>query len=241
MKKEKNNYFSIKKIDNSGFTLVEIVVVVVILVILSTIIIPAMSSYFNKNRSEKIKEQAENVYQSASVLFMENYANNAHNAEYTCIIEGKGKDNITTDKYNSVNTGDGFCMECDMHLNPIADELITLSGMSMANDDPCTVIVGLGRYDKYADPLNTEGDYDLEKAYHVYLVIFQPIFRQKVYYYMNGELYDYWPFEGSKDNRSNIKVDGVDIQLYYIKNGKDNNNPATTMWNEVKNYTRQNP
>ena len=108
--------------------------------------------------------------------------------------------NITTDKYNSVNTGDGFCMECDMHLNPIADELITLSGMSMANDDPCTVIVGLGRYDKYADPLNTEGDYDLEKAYHVYLVIFQPIFRQKVYYYMNGELYDYWPFEGSKDN-----------------------------------------
>ena len=191
MKKEKNNYFSIKKIDNSGFTLVEIVVVVVILVILSTIIIPAMSSYFNKNRSEKIKEQAENVYQSASVLFMENYANK---------IEGKGKDNITTDKYNSVNTGDGFCMECDMHLNPIADELITLSGMSMANDDPCTVIVGLGRYDKYADPLNTEGDYDLEKAYHVYLVIFQPIFRQKVYYYMNGELYDYWPFEGSKDN-----------------------------------------
>ncbi|MBR5177857.1 MAG: prepilin-type N-terminal cleavage/methylation domain-containing protein [Lachnospiraceae bacterium] len=239
--RKRNNYNCISKNkDNSGFTLVEIVVVVVILVIISTMIIPTMASYFKKNRSEKIEEQAEAVFQSASVLFMENYANNTHNVEYTCIIEGKGNDNKTVDKYNSVNTGVGLCMECDMHLNPIADEMITLSGMSMQNDDPCTVIVGLGRYDKYADPLNPEGDYDLEKAYHVYLVIFQPIFKQTVYYYMNGELYDYWPFEGSKE-RKNIKVDGVDIQLYYIKNGKDNNNPATTMWGVVKDYTKQKP
>ena len=228
--------------NNTGFTLVELVIVVVILVIISTIAIPAMTSYFNKKRSEKIKEQVENIFEVSKVKFLGLYAEYTHNGNYTCVLQGK-KNNKgeykDTDQYNSVNTDNGFCMECDMHLNPLSSEILSLSGMNINNDEPCSVIVGLGRYDIYADPFND--DYDLEKAYTVYMIIYQPVFQKDVYYYYNEEIYKYFPFDGNKDDRNNLIVDGVKIQLYHIKNGKDNNNRAATMWGEIKKYSKNKP
>ena len=124
-------------------------------------------------------------------------------------------------------------MECDIHNNTISKQIMERAGLKMNSDEPCIVVLGLGRYDKYAaDPCSS--DYDPIKAYTVYLVIYQEIFKKTVYYYLNdGELYSKWPFEGDID-RNNIIVDGVDVQLYYIKNGKDNKpgDSAQTMWKD---------
>ena len=230
---------------NKGFTLVEVVVVVVILVVIASMTLPAFTKYFSSKRSEKIKEEAKSVFQAAQVYFNGLYAENAHSentskykdslgTEYTyynCAISGKNN--------NSVDTGN--CYECDIHRNNAAYDIMKLAGISMNKDEPCSVIVGVGKYCKYADPMSS--DYDPEKAYKVYMVIYQPVFQKKVYYYFDDEnFYDKWPSifpalsgNANADRSKMVIQDGetlVEIQLYYIKNGKDNlpNTKAKDIW-----------
>ncbi len=226
-----------RRLNNLGFTIVELVVVIVILVILATILIPSFTKYFTKSYSDKINDEVDSVIEKSQIIFNDLYANNSHNSDLKkkCIIEGTC----------SVSQND---TECDMHLNPLAKEIINGSGLNMDNDDPSFVVLGLGKYSKYTDPDDKE--YDPKKAYHVYFIIYQKIYKDKSAFIKmdNGTVYRQWPLVDENGNpvssidnargKLRINVEGddnpVEIELYYVKNGKDNNVASNIIWNVIK-------
>lgn len=62
-----------KKTNNKGFTLVELIVVLVILAILAAILVPALLGYIDKARQKQITSNAETAYVAAQSLATEYY------------------------------------------------------------------------------------------------------------------------------------------------------------------------
>ena len=234
-----------KHLNNFGFTLVEIVVVVVIIVILATITIPALTKYFTKSREEKVKEAIEELMDSCQVSFYDLYASNSHSIDDNCVISGVEDSNKDPKSFpknywiTEVEVGD-----CDIHWNPIAASILKKCNLNIKEDTPCVVIVGLGRYDIYADPSSEL--YEPTKAYTVYSMIYQPFFNGKVYFYSDGKNTYYNPNKilkkdvniGNKTIKTNyITIDSEEIyiQYYGIKLGKGNNTKWDDIWNHLKN------
>ena len=65
-----------KKTNNKGFTLVELIVVLVILAILAAILVPALLGYIDKAREKQITTNAEAAYVAAQALATEAYGKN---------------------------------------------------------------------------------------------------------------------------------------------------------------------
>ena len=65
-----------KKTNNKGFTLVELIVVLVILAILAAILVPALLGYIDKAREKQITTNAEAAYVAAQALATEYYGKN---------------------------------------------------------------------------------------------------------------------------------------------------------------------
>ena len=76
-----------KKTNNKGFTLVELIVVLVILAILAAILVPALLGYIDKAREKQITTNAEAAYVAAQALATEAYG------------KGAGKSQINTTGY----------------------------------------------------------------------------------------------------------------------------------------------
>ena len=229
------------RLDNKGFTLVEIVVVVVILVVLATMLIPTLSKYFYKSYKEKVMEQMDDILKSAQAKLYDLYAQGSHNNQYSNVING-----------NSTVSGD--YKHSDIKTLDFSKEVLSMVNMNIREDSPSVVIIGVGRYDIYADP-NSEY-YEPEKAYTVYSLIYQPNFNGKVFFYNDyNEKNDYL-----KNNiiQGEVKADGVTklktyvlkpdegddiyIQYYYIKSGKGNNQSVDNILkyidNQVKTYNK---
>ena len=66
-----------KKTNNKGFTLVELIVVLVILAILAAILVPALLGYIDKAREKQITTNAEAAYVAAQALATEAYGKGA--------------------------------------------------------------------------------------------------------------------------------------------------------------------
>ena len=62
-----------KKTNNKGFTLVELIVVLVILAILAAILVPALLGYIDKARQKQLTTNAEAAYVAAQALATEYY------------------------------------------------------------------------------------------------------------------------------------------------------------------------
>lgn len=62
-----------KKTNNKGFTLVELIVVLVILAILAAILVPALLGYIDKAREKQITTNAEAAYVAAQAIATECY------------------------------------------------------------------------------------------------------------------------------------------------------------------------
>ncbi len=62
-----------KKNNNKGFTLVELIVVLVILAILAAILVPALLGYIDKAREKQVTTNAEAAYVAAQALATEAY------------------------------------------------------------------------------------------------------------------------------------------------------------------------
>ena len=65
-----------KKNNNKGFTLVELIVVLVILAILAAILVPALLGYIDKAREKQVTTNAEAAYVAAQALATEYYGKN---------------------------------------------------------------------------------------------------------------------------------------------------------------------
>ena len=66
-----------KKNNNKGFTLVELIVVLVILAILAAILVPALLGYIDKAREKQVTTNAEAAYVAAQALATEYYGKTA--------------------------------------------------------------------------------------------------------------------------------------------------------------------
>ena len=63
-----------KKNNNKGFTLVELIVVLVILAILAAILVPALLGYIDKARNGQYLEEAHSIYTATQAYATEQYA-----------------------------------------------------------------------------------------------------------------------------------------------------------------------
>lgn len=63
-----------KKKNNKGFTLVELIVVLVILAILAAILVPALLGYIDRAKEQQIVLNARSVYTAAQAEFSDAYA-----------------------------------------------------------------------------------------------------------------------------------------------------------------------
>lgn len=70
-----------KKTNNKGFTLVELIVVLVILAILAAILVPALLGYIDKAREKQVTTNAEAAYVAAQSLATEAYGKNISNVK----------------------------------------------------------------------------------------------------------------------------------------------------------------
>ena len=197
------------KVNNKGFTLVEVLVVVVILVVLAGILIPTFSKFINdKNFSENVEEEADDVLKSAQAAFYDLYAEGSHGDTYDCIISGENQ----TDKNDPKKFPTTYRIEtdnpskdCDIHWNPIAADILSSVGLNIRDNYPNCVFVCTGRYDIYADPLNekVKDYYDPIKAYTVYAVGYQPIWWQPG----NNKNHLWYIFKDLKGNKSKVRDD----------------------------------
>ena len=250
--------------DNKGFTLVEIVVTVVILVVLSALIIPSVSNYLSdKNFSEKVEKEADEVMRAAQVVFYELYANGSHGDTNDSAIPGI---NQNTSDYNNLSKfpttyrieAGNASKDCDIHWNPLAAKILELAGLNVKDNYPNIVFVCTGRYDIYANPdLDT---YDPIKAYTVYCVGYQPIwgnnnsvYNKKIHYFLfktiDGRSERNRKYVIEKDKTSPVQPNGypqeqsymfingekIWVQYYFIKNGKNNNDKLNDMWTWIRN------
>lgn len=71
-----------KKNNNKGFTLVELIVVLVILAILAAILVPALLGYIEKAREKQIINNAEAAYVAAQGLCAEAYGKSLARGNY---------------------------------------------------------------------------------------------------------------------------------------------------------------
>jgi len=67
-----------KKRNDKGFTLVELIVVLVILAILAAILVPALLGYIDKARQKQITTNAEAAYVAAQAVMTERYGKNTY-------------------------------------------------------------------------------------------------------------------------------------------------------------------
>ena len=91
-----------KKNNNKGFTLVELIVVLVILAILAAILVPALLGYIDKAREKQVTTNAEAAYVAAQALATEYYGKTAK----ADVTSGDAKDYVLgSDKgYTRIDT-----------------------------------------------------------------------------------------------------------------------------------------
>ncbi len=75
-----------KKRDNKGFTLVELIVVLVILAILAAILVPALLGYIDKAREKQVTTNAEAAYVAAQALATEVYGKSGDTAKLATAV-----------------------------------------------------------------------------------------------------------------------------------------------------------
>jgi len=238
--------------NNKGFTLVELIVVVVILLILAGLMIPAFTKYFSKKYDEKKKEELNNLFDASQIYLYDLYANNSHSDDDNCIIPGKPdnggdpKKAPATYKFTNSETED-----CDIHWSTLSDNILKNVGLSIRKNEPCVVIMCTGSYEVYNNPFSTQ--YDPQKAYTVYMMMYQSVYGDKVFYQIKGdddikinkcpvksETIEIETETGPKKKKKNYIIlpnnEKVYVQYFSLKNGKDNNSFLNNLWNYIKKW-----
>ena len=228
------------KKNNSGFTLIEMLVVAVILIVLATIIIPSMVVYLTKSNDEKNQSDAKDIFSSAQLelynLYSEGSRDNRGNEESLSIIEGKP--DISYYKFKYIFEYDNVQKEVNIPIvdiknknqYPFSKKIFTNIGIKVKvnnsngrweSDMPCCVLLITGNYSYYCNPLTNT--YDPQKAYTLYgLVFYQNISGDMFVVLKNGNIiYPHSPSEldsiiGNivEDNKPDTPVN---LEIYCVK------------------------
>lgn len=239
--------------NNSGFTLVEVLVVVVILVVLATLIIPSMVTYLTKSNDEKNQGDAKDIFSSAQLelynLYSEGTRDNREGGESLSIIEGEP--DISYYKFKYTFSYDNTQREVSV---PIVDinnkktyllskKIFTNIGIKVnvdknngrwKSDMPCCVLLITGNYSYYCNPLIDT--YDPQKAYTLYGLVFcQNIAGDMFVLLKNGNiLYPHSPEDLDKIVGNIIEDDKADtpvsLEIYCIKGWVGDDVSAINVW-----------
>ncbi len=204
-----------RKSDNKGFTLVELIVVLVILAILAAVLVPALLGYIDKAKLSKDLEMAKACLNATQSVFTKQYAKNEYDE----------KESNDKNKYITVFKDDDVKVQGsgDTYLFKTKYEQQILD---LVNDNPYILIIGTPKVTKEEFEKSSANKH---KAYTATFVLYvkdknsQPIF-------FNGEEWRYgdpWPGKGVNDFYYNGEK--ITLQFYIVSapvnKGKD---PWTT-------------
>ena len=77
-----------KRLNNKGFTLVELIVVLVILAILAALLIPSLTGYIDRARQESVVAETRMVVLAAQTVLSEEYGQNENFSAGEIVYEG---------------------------------------------------------------------------------------------------------------------------------------------------------
>ena len=210
------------KINNKGFTLVELIVVLVILAILAAILVPALLGYIDEAKLAQHKLNVKNVWTSAQTELVKLYAKNEYckvDNDKQCVINRKDSSTKWTAKdfWNS-------------HIN--IDESDVAKNIMEKCPDPCMVMIGLGSAKEYYNN-------DKKKAYTVYVICYQFEKDTQPFIWYNGEdISTDYPLVDFDTTNLKIKRNGEEIKLqfYCVKRYTYSNNTKKNMSDIWDNY-----
>lgn len=249
-----------QKLTNKGFTLVELIVVLVILAILAAILVPALLGYIDEANNKRYVLAAKNVLNATQSEFSKLYAERTDfNSNYYNIMRNdRGKTTGAIADLSRSGVSKEIFQIAGYEINPDNgnnrskyDEYFwnainkdtqynKENGVSKTKNNLNFVCVGVGNYQKYANPDN---NLDIHKAYTVYMIIYQPYNKADFVVFDGKNFVDKWPFStkledafsSANKDKFVLNVNGEDIvlQFYIIKAGQDNN------WNTDSNKIKE--
>ncbi len=192
----------IRKSDNKGFTLVELIVVLVILAILAAILVPALLGYIDEAKKKQDLLDAKACLTAAQAEFTKQYAKRT--TTDTCAVSG----------YNEKLTGSGKDVDFREKSQTFPDAVFEKAGVK-----PYIFVTGLGKYETYIKT-------DKHKVYTVYFAMYQST-KDAIPIYFDGnewsEVYP-WKKNGNSNgvNKFNVNGTDIDLQLYILSAPGDN-------------------
>ena len=210
------------KMNNKGFTLVELIVVLVILAILAALLVPALLGYIDRARKQQYILNAKNLMTATQAELVELYAKSGGNpAVDKSIIQG----------YNYFGTKNG---DCDIINSDFAKKVLETADLTGENEPYCYMFAVGSNYKTTAKVTN----YD---KYTVYYALYIEKEGAKALYYYNGDWSDANP---RKHNSSDIFTEynvvnvgswkGKKVQYYLITNHSGKNFKTADFWDWVK-------
>ncbi|MBQ5933618.1 MAG: type II secretion system protein [Lachnospiraceae bacterium] len=230
-----------KRKDDRGFTLVELIVVLVILAILAAILVPALLGYIDEAKKKQYLLDAKNLFNATQAELSKIYA-----------VRGEYKtDRVTQDKTanNVVENGRGLNSAMAwLQDYAFPRDVFKLAGYKLTDSHPeyswyqklpgtsntgfwnvsadsdrdnCSFFcIGIGDYDYYLDPKKKN---DPHKAYTAYLMIYQPYEGADFYLFDGTSFIDSWPFNYSflsakSGNKGKyiLDVNGENIPIQFL-------------------------
>ena len=217
------------KVDNRGFTLVELIVVLVILAILAAILVPALLGYIDSARDKQYMLNARNCMTAAQAELIELYGTSGGSAtEGTYVIPGGSR--------TSAKNGD-----CDVTNSDFAKSVLQTADMT-GDKAPYCFMIALGS--NCANNKTAAGTYTVSEhdKYTVFYAFYMETADSPPLYYYNGEWTKRNPrATGTKEVFSEYNVvksgslKGKRLQYYLISNrtGKGSIDNAG-FWNWLK-------
>ncbi len=209
-----------RKSDNKGFTLVELIVVLVILAILAAILVPALLGYIDEAKKKQDLLDARYLLMATQSEMSKLYAEDTFAA---------GKESVfLSDKSKNIEIKEN---EKNVYLknSEFAKNIYKIAGLS-DSEKPYYYIFGMGDYRSYVYGKFTHNSYthdetkNYHKAYTVYYAIYQKTQNSEILYYDGSEWGEVPPqiAQGLIDENSNMKpgVQSYDRNSLYVGNEK---------------------
>ncbi len=218
-----------RKNNNKGFTLVELIVVLVILAILAAVLIPALLGYIDRAKEQKEILNAKNCLTAAQAELTNLYAKNGSNyAEGEYVIPG------------GTHIG-GKNGDCDIRGTAFAEAVLKTADLTGDKEPYCLMIaIGSNYTTQTGTRPYTVTEHD---KYTVYYIFYMQNKNSKPLYYYNGEWTKTNPRAKGTNTTTelfteyNVIKDGdkKDLRLqYYLITCKAKANFDSSFWSWLK-------